>query len=203
MQDCFLSLLPQPQHEMCAVFEFGCLDWQQDATLEHLFAFVREIRAALSPMYFFVVLHFSLYWEGAKFPGWKCVLKVCPLSGLCSVSCSSPMLDDRYCLEPLKASERSVPRSPGLRGVVARNGHKAAALPIFSTAIWEREPSWKLVCWVVNVSRKCQNTLPRGCALSLVSSLPYSPTKLSPPRDQSHPSIPLLSRCYHPKVRRL
>ena len=75
-----------------------------DAALEHSFAFIREICAALSPS-FLVVLHFSLYWEWAKFPGWKCFLKACPLSGLCSVSSSSPMLDNRYCLEPLKASE--------------------------------------------------------------------------------------------------
>lgn len=33
---------------------------------EHLFAFVREIRAALSPMYFFVVLHFFLILRGSK-----------------------------------------------------------------------------------------------------------------------------------------
>lgn len=61
MQDSSLSLLPQPQHEMCAVFECGRLGRQQNATLERLFASVREIRVALSPMYFFVVLHFSFY----------------------------------------------------------------------------------------------------------------------------------------------
>ena len=49
------------------------------------------------------------------------------------------MLDDRYCLEPLKASEYSVPRSPCLRGVGARNGHKAAALPDFSTLLLGKE----------------------------------------------------------------
>lgn len=51
------------------------------------------------------------------------------------------------------------------------------------------------------MSGKRQNKLPRACPLSLVSSLPFSPTKSSPPRLQSHPSIPLLSRCYHLKVR--
>ena len=29
VQDRSLCLFPQPQHEMCAVFEYGRLDWQQ------------------------------------------------------------------------------------------------------------------------------------------------------------------------------
>ena len=108
---------------------------------------------------------------------------------------SRPMLGDRCRLQPLKPCECSclVPTSPRLKGVVARSGHKAAALPDCQPSIWERRTFLK----VGLLGCKCERRVPEHTASGLclicsilitVQPLQFIPTL----RPVATPSILLL-----------
>ena len=199
------ALLPQPQHEMhaeCALMAvLAGSRWFHLGTFIYIYG---ETSARFLPPWFPVILHFSFYTENKisqlKRTSWKPSL----LEVVFGIS-SRPMLGDRCHLQPLKPCECScsVPTSPRLKGVVARSGHKAAALPDCQPSIWERRTFLK----VGLLGCKCERRVPEHTASGLclicsilitVQPLQFIPT----PRAIATPSILLLWRCCLPEVRR-